>query len=201
MTSAMKSEPVELSVTADPKAWLDDYFARFQPAFDQRFYASLQAFYELCLKVRERGGKLMFAGNGASASISAHGAVDFTKQGKVRARDFNEPNLITCFSNDFGYENWIAKAVEHYADDGDAVVLISVSGRSPNAVNAAKYARSRGMPVVSFTGSAADNPLRAESDIDFWFDSRAYNVVEAVHMMWLTTVVDMLVGQAEYSVA
>ena len=188
------------NVTTEPNAWLDDYYARFQPAFSPRVYPALKAFHELCLKVRERGGKLMFAGNGASASISSHGAVDFTKQGKVRSRDFNEPNLITCFANDFGYDNWIAKAVEHHARDGDAVVLISVSGRSPSVVNAAKYARERGLPVISFTGSSADNPLRELSDIEFWFESRAYNIVEAVHMMWLTTVVDMLVGEAEYSV-
>lgn len=182
-------------------AWLDDYFDRFKPAFDRTHYNSMHKFHALCLKLRESGGKLMFAGNGASASIAAHGRVDFSKQGKVRGLDFNEPNLITCFANDFGYDNWIAKAVEHFGDDGDAVVLISVSGRSPSVVNAAKYARERGMPVVSFTGSAADNPLRQASDISFWLESRAYNVVEAVHMMWLTTVVDMLVGQAEYSVA
>lgn len=181
--------------------WLDDYFARFQPAFDRAHYVSLKDFHDLCVEVRERGNKLMFAGNGASASIAAHGRVDFSKQGKVRGLDFNEPNLITCFANDFGYDNWVAKAVEHFGDDGDVVVLISVSGRSPSVVNAAEYAHSRGMKVVSFTGSAADNPLRTASDISFWFDSRAYNVVEAVHMMWLTTVVDMLVGQAEYSVA
>ncbi|MFS2316949.1 SIS domain-containing protein [Maricaulis sp. D1M11] len=183
------------------KAWLDDYFARYKAtAFDEAIYEKLQDFHQLCLDVRERGGKLMFAGNGASASISSHGAVDFTKQGRVRAVDFNEANLITCFSNDFGYENWMAKAVEFYADDKDVLVLISVSGRSPNAVAAAKYAKSRGIKVVSFTGSAADNPLRAEADIDFWFESKAYNIVECVHMMWLMAVVDMLVGQAEYAV-
>lgn len=181
-------------------AWLDDYFARFKPAFDPAHYKSLRDFYLLCLKVRKSGGKLMFAGNGASASIAAHGRVDFSKQGNVRGLDFNEPNLITCFSNDFGYENWIAKAIEHFADPNDAVVLISVSGRSPSVVNAAKYARNHGLPVVSFTGSAPDNPLRAASDISLFFESRAYNIVEAVHMMWLTSVVDMLVGQAEYSV-
>jgi len=189
-----------LDVNAAPESWLRDYYARFQPAFDPRIHKSLIAFHKLCLDVRASGNKLMFAGNGASASISSHGAVDFTKQGKVRAQDFNEPNLITCFANDFGYDNWIAKAVEHYADDGDVVCLISVSGRSPSAVNAAKYAKERGLKVVSFTGSSADNPLRGLSDIEFFFESRAYNIVEAVHMMWLTTVVDMLVGQAEYPV-
>ena len=57
------------------------------------------------------------------------------------------------------------------------------------------------MPVVSFTGGRPDNPLRGLSDIAFWLDSTAYNVVECTHMIWLTTVVDMLVGRAEYSVA
>lgn len=187
-----------LSPTSD--AWLDEYFGRFKPAFDKIHYDSLVQFHDLCIKIRERNAKLMFAGNGASASIASHGRVDFSKQGKVRGLDFNEPNLITCFANDFGYDNWIAKAVEHFGDDGDAIVLISVSGRSPSVVNAAKHAQARGIPVVSFTGSAEDNALRRASDISFWIESRAYNVVEAVHMMWLTTVVDMLVGQAEYSV-
>jgi D-sedoheptulose 7-phosphate isomerase len=80
-------------------------------------------------------------------------------------------------------------------------VMISVSGNSKNAVNAARFARTRDIKVVTFTGSAPDNALRAEADIDFWLGSRAYNVVECIHMTWLMTVVDMLVGKAEYSVA
>lgn len=180
--------------------WLEDYYARFRPAFDPAIYQQLKAFHDLAVSVRENGRKLMFAGNGASASISSHGAVDFTKQAKVRSVDFNEPNLITAFSNDYGYENWIARAVQCYADDGDALVLISVSGTSPNAVKAADFAKERGLGLVTFTGKSPDNPLKARGDINFWMDSAAYNVVEAVHMMWLTTVVDMVVGKAEYSV-
>jgi len=72
-------------------------------------------------------------------------------------------------------------------------LLISVSGRSPNAVGGATCARGRGLKVVSFTSSAADNPLRGLSDVAFWIDSRAYNVVECMHMVWLMTVVGMLV--------
>ena len=102
--------------------------------------------------------------------------------------------------NDYGFHAYLAKAVEFYADDGDGLVLISVSGRSVNVVDAARYGKSRGIPIVSFTGSAEDNPLRALSDIAFWVDSRAYNVVECTHMIWLTTVIDMLVGVAEYEV-
>ena len=144
----------------------------------------------------------MFAGNGASASIAEHGAVDFSNRARSAASPSAAPiSAITCFSNYFGYYHWMAKAVEHYADDGDAVVRISVSGRSPSVVNAAKYAKSRGMPVVAFTGAASDNALRQLADVDFWLGSKAYNIVECVHMMWMMAVVDMLVGKAEYTVS
>jgi len=199
----MSSDPRKETemTTQDDKAWLDAYFNRYKvAAFEEEHYANLVAFRDLILKTRDSGNKLMFAGNGASASIASHARVDFTKQGKCRSLDFNEPNLITAFANDYGFENFMAKATEFFADDGDVLVLISVSGTSQNCVEAAKYARSRGMKVVSFTGKAADNPLRALSDIGFWIDSAAYNIVECTHMLWICTVVDMVVGEAEYSV-
>lgn len=181
--------------------WLDAYFDRYKSAsFQADIYPKLVAFRDLVLHVRASGKKMMFAGNGASASIASHARVDFTKQGKCRSLDFNEPNLITAFANDYGFENFMAKATEFFADDGDVLVLISVSGTSPNCVEAAKYARSRGLKVVSFSGKKADNPLRQLSDIDFWIDSAAYNIVECTHMLWICTVVDMVVGEAEYSV-
>jgi len=182
--------------------WLDDYLGRYRRTiFAADVRDQLVAFHDLAVAVRNRKAKLMFAGNGASASIASHGAVDFTKQGRVRGVDFNEPNLITAFTNDYGFEAYLAKAVEFYADDGDALVLISVSGRSLNVVAAARYAKLRGLPVVSFTGTSADNPLRAASDIRLFVDSCAYNIVECTHMIWLTTVVDMLVTKAEYAVS
>jgi D-sedoheptulose 7-phosphate isomerase len=195
------AETAQQGAGPDWTAWLDEYNARYEVAFSMEHRQTLRAFHDLAVRVRASGNKLIFAGNGASASISSHGRVDFTKQAKVNAVDFNEPNLITAFSNDYGYENWIAKALDFFAVPGDAVVLISVSGRSPNIVKAAEYARANQLPVVGFSGSAPDNPLRRLSDIDFYLPSRAYNVVECVHMIWLTTVVDMVVGRAEYSVS
>ena len=181
--------------------FLNDYFAEYQNlAFPSEIYADLIAFKELALEVKSKGKKLMFAGNGASAAISAHGAVDFTKQGGVRGVTFNEADLITCFANDYGYDMWMAKAVEFYGDEGDVVVLTSVSGTSPSVVEAAKYTKANGMKVVTFTGKTPDNALRAIGDINFWVDSRAYNIVEGIHMMWLTTAIDLVIGKSEYAV-
>ena len=57
---------------------------------------------------------MIFAGNGASAATSAHAAVDFTKQAKIRGITFNEADLITCYSNDYGCDYWISEAVKSY---------------------------------------------------------------------------------------
>jgi D-sedoheptulose 7-phosphate isomerase len=181
-------------------SFLDEYFAEYkQLTFPVSIYPTIQAFAELALRVRETRSKMMFAGNGASASISEHGAVDFSKQGQVRGVTFHDPNLITCFANDFGYDHWMAKAVEHYADDGDVLVLTSTSGKSPSVVNAAKYAKKRGLTVVTFTGQDADNPLKQLGDINFHVPSMAYNLVENTHSIWLTATVDVVIGKAVYT--
>ncbi|KZL16321.1 SIS domain-containing protein [Pseudovibrio sp. Ad26] len=182
------------------KSFLDEYFEEYKKlTFTQDAYENIDKFASLASRVQATNNKLMFAGNGASASIAAHGAVDFTKQGKVRGVTFHDANLMTCFANDFGYDHWIAKALEHYADDGDAVVLISVSGKSPSVVNAAKYAKARGLPVISFSAQTIDNPLRQLSDIKFFVPSMAYNIVENIHSIWLTSTIDAVIGKAEYT--
>lgn len=186
-------------MSADADAFLAPYFAQYNKLiYNDDVAANIQKFADVALKVRADKGKMMFSGNGASASASEHGAVDFTKQGKVRGVTFHDPNLMTCFANDFGFDLWVAKAIEHYADDNDAVVLISVSGTSPSVVNAAKYAKERGLTVVSFTGRSATNPLKMLSDVAFWADSDAYNVVENLHGMWITATIDYVIGKAVY---
>ncbi|PVB59493.1 SIS domain-containing protein [Labrenzia sp. 011] len=181
------------------KDFFGPYFSEYQKlAFDDGVIPLVEHFAEIALRVRDGGNKMMFAGNGASASIAEHGAVDFTKQGKVRGVTFHDPNLMTCFANDFGYDHWVAKAIEHLGDDGDVVVLISVSGESPSVVNAAKYAKSRGMTVVAFTGRNSKNSLAVQADLNFFVASDAYNVVENIHSIWLTTTVDYVIGKAVY---
>ncbi len=177
------------------------YFKKYKElAFNEEIYSLLNDFKSIALKVKNENAKLIFAGNGASAAISAHAAVDFTKQAKVKGITFNEADLITCYSNDFGYDNWMSEAIKSYHNKNDAVVLTSVSGESPSTVNAAKTAKDLGLQVVTFSGKSSENSLKSIGDINFWVDSRAYNIVECIHMIWVTTVIDSIVGKAEYEV-
>ena len=179
--------------------FLSNYFEQYKSlAFEPGIYPAITRFMDIAAEVKRKRAKMLFAGNGASASLAEHGAVDFTKQGGVRAVTFHDPNLITCFANDFGYDHWMAKAIEHYADPGDVVVLISSSGKSPSVVNAARVARGLGLTVVSFTGRDENNPLKLASDLALWVPSHAYNIIENTHGIWITSAVDMLLGNAVY---
>ena len=129
--------------------------------------------------------------------MASHVAVDLTKVAGVRAVNFNEADLITCLANDYGYEHWVEKAIEFYADPGDLIVLISSSGKSNNIINGAIKAKQMKLSLITFTGFTADNPLRKLGDLNFWADSQAYNVVEMTHHVWLLALVDKLVVDNE----
>ena len=156
---------------------------------------------KMILKGSLAGKKLIFAGNGASASIANHASLDFTKQGKIKSINFNESAFITAFSNDFGYGHWVTKALEYYGERGDTLILISCSGTSENVVNAAKYARKNGINVITFTGFSETNPLKETGNINFWIDSKAYNIIEGIHQLWLLSICDLVIGRTEYSVS
>jgi len=150
--------------------------------------------------VHGRRNKVIFAGNGASATIASHCALDFTKQAGIRSVCFNEAAILTAYGNDYGYEWWVARAMEHYADDGDLAFLISSSGKSANVLRAAEYANDHGLSLITLSGFAPDNPLRALGQINLWCNSRSYNTVETAHMLWLVALCDLIIGKREYGV-
>lgn len=183
----------------DDTQWLAEYFERYRASiFAPDVFPKLMELKKLLVDVRTNGKKIIMAGNGGSAAIASHCAVDFTKCAGIRCVNFNEADLITCFANDYGYEQWVKKALEFYADDGDLVILVSSSGKSPNMINAAQHANARGLTLVTFTGFSENNPLRKLGHLNFWVDSHAYNIVEMTHQIWLLAVCDLIIGDAEY---
>ncbi len=171
-----------------------DYMRRLAVLLGSLDEAQFAAAVSLLGRTGEAGGKVMLAGNGASAAMASHIAVDLTKVAGVRGVAFNDADLITCFANDYGYEHWMARAVRAYGRPGDALMLISSSGRSPSVLNAAAEATEMGLPIVTLSGFAPDNPLRASGTVNLWVDDHRYNMVEATHQAWLVAMVDALAG-------
>ena len=153
-------------------------------------------FVECVNKVKSSNKKVIIVGNGGSAAMASHVSVDFTKAAKVRSINFNESDLITCFGNDYGYENWVKEALKAYADSGDLIILISSSGKSPNIVNAALYCNEIGLDLITLSGFDNNNPLKSLGKINLWADSDSYNIVEMAHHIWLLAIVDYIIDNS-----
>ena len=106
------------------------------------------------------GKQTLVFGNGGSAVIASHFSVDLTKNAGIRCMNFNEADLITRFSNDYGFERWVEKAVDFYGNEGNLLIVISSSRSSNNMLNGVAAARNRNFKaVVTFSGFMEDNPL------------------------------------------
>ena len=106
----------------------------------------------LLKKIKKNKKKVIIFGNGGSAATSSHFAVDLTKNARIKCINFNDADLITCFSNDYGFENFVKQGIDSYSNKGDAVILISVSGESKNVINAAKFANEQGAETLCLVG-------------------------------------------------
>ena len=149
----------------------------------------------------DSGNKIMFVGNGGSAGIASHLAIDFSKNGGLRALAFNDPSALTCLGNDLGYENVFAKQLEFHARPGDLLIAISSSGRSPNILAAVRTARTRDCKVATFSGFTAENELRRMGDINFFIRSREYGFVEVAHLALCHAVLDIDMGWGRQAAA
>ncbi len=145
----------------------------------------------LALEAKERGNKLMFIGNGGSAAIASHMAVDFSKNGAMPAMCFNDGAALTCIGNDFGYEEVFAKQLQFHARQGDVLFGISSSGSSRNILRAVDVALQTGCRVITMSGFRSDNPLRKLGEVNFHVGLSEYGIVEVAHTALIHAVVDL----------
>ena len=155
--------------------------------------AGVTAAVDLVRAQSAQGRKAIFIGNGGSAAIASHQAVDFWKNGGVRAIAFNDTSLLTCIGNDYGFAHVFEKPVEMFADPGDVLIAISSSGRSENILRGARAGRERGCHVVTLSGFAADNPLRALGHLNFYAPGQGYGLVEITHLSICHAICDAIV--------
>lgn len=154
--------------------------------------AGVAAVLQMLREVRDRQGTVYLVGNGGSAAVASHAATDFFNTGGMRALTLHDPSTLTCFSNDYGYEQAFSARLARLLSAQDMLIAISSSGRSPNIVNAAECARTCSAGLVTLTGFGADNPLRGMGSLNYWLDSDAYGMVEIGHLFLLHHVADLL---------
>lgn len=170
------------------KKYLDKFAKIFINYSDKDFLEIVKILRE----IKKNKKKVILVGNGGSAAMASHVSVDLTKICKIRSINFNEADLLTCLSNDYGYEHWVQKALSFYADRGDLLICISSSGKSKNIINGAKFAKKIGCKVVTLTGFNEKNEVRKIGHVNLWLNSKNYNLIEMTHHIWLLSIVDFI---------
>jgi len=128
--------------------------------FAEQYAPRIESVARRMVEVLERGGKLLFFGNGGSAADAQHLAAEFVNR---FLRDRNalaavalttDTSALTSIGNDLGFEHVFSRQVEALGRTGDLVVAISTSGNSPNVLQGVQAARRLGCATVGLTGGS-----------------------------------------------
>ncbi len=147
-----------------------------------RIYGILCAAY-----VQDR--QVILMGNGGSAALASHFAVDLGKgtvaQGRRRFRVLsivdNTP-VMTAYANDFSYADVFAEQIKTLAKPGDVVLGISGSGNSPNVLNGLMAAREAGATTLVLTGYKGGKAVDL-ADVTLVVPSDDMQHIEDCHLM------------------
>lgn len=129
-------------VPATQKACADDFFKLIDCA----------------VETIQKGGKIVFFGNGGSAADAQHLATELAvRYCKDRAPiaglalTTDSSNLTAC-GNDYGYDYVFERQVKALCKPEDLLLGISTSGNSGNVLKALEYGKSQGMICAGFSG-------------------------------------------------
>jgi D-sedoheptulose 7-phosphate isomerase len=153
-------------------------------------------------RVLTGGGRLLALGNGGSAAQAQHLTSELVGRYRDDRRPFSavslhaETSSVTAIVNDYGADDVFARQVLAHGRDGDVLVALSTSGRSPNVLAAVAAARECGMTSWALTGRAP-NPLVEACDDALVVDAPYTATVQEIHQVvvhLLCASVDVAVG-------
>ena len=155
--------------------------------------SDMKALSDIALKLIETkssGGIVFTAGNGGSSATASHMVNDLTKGCRVHGREgykavclSDSSALVTCLANDFSYEDAYKIILKTQGKKGDALVVYSGSGNSPNVVKAAEYAQEAGICVIGFLGRDGGK-LKNLCDLYIIAPTDSMEMLEDAHMAY-----------------
>ncbi len=184
---------------------LVDYYEKFSSIAqeflsDEKNLRKMEECVRLLGATRDTENTIFLIGNGGSASVAEHIAIDLTKNAGLKAMAISGSPMLTTFANDYGYENVFSKALERFAKKGDILIAISSSGSSKNILNACDVAKEKEMFVITLSGFDRRNPLNSKGDINLWVDTKAFGFLEIFHGFLLHYINDSIIGTEVYMI-
>lgn len=151
------------------------------------------------LELRKSESRLFLFGNGASAAFANHMALDFSKNGGIKARSLSDSALLTALSNDYSYEMAMVEFLKNErVTKDDLVITISTSGNSSNIVNVLQFCNENNIKTLALCGLKETNISIAKADLAIYVPMKTYGIVECVHQIFLHCILDESMGIFEW---
>ncbi len=168
--------------------WINNYLSEQKNALDSIPAEAVAKGIELLSEAWRDRRQIFVFGNGGSAANASHFVTDLGKGSsdrmsqrfKVLSLNDNLP-WITAIGNDYDYSDVYRRQLENYAESGDLMITMSVSGNSPNLVQAAEWAKEQDVKVMAMVG-ARRGRLAELADHLIVIESEHYGRVEDCHM-------------------
>jgi D-sedoheptulose 7-phosphate isomerase len=153
-----------------------------------------------CYKKLKKNNKIITFGNGGSITSTIHFSNDFTKVINKKSISLSDSDLITCYSNDYGFENFVKQAINSYYVKNDLVILVSVSGESKNILSAAKFCVRKNINLITLSSFKNNNSLMKINNkgLNFHIKTNSYNIAEISHLIILLLSVDLTKNKMFY---
>jgi len=155
---------------------------------DESFLADIKKISDTIVTALQSDRKILFVGNGGSASDCEHLATEFVSKFYKERRAFNaislasNNSLITALANDFGYEKVFSRQIEAIGKKGDVLFAFSTSGMSKNILEALDTANNMGLIKIGFTGNKPCD-MDNKCDILIKIPSCETSIIQESHMM------------------
>lgn len=170
------------------KDFVSNYIQEQKAALEAIPVEMVESLIRIFQKALKEDRQIFVFGNGGSASNASHFITDLGKSSsdntyrRFRCLSLNE-NLswITAIGNDYAYEDVYLRQLQNYAREGDVVMMLSVSGNSPNLVKAAEWCKQNNIVTISLVG-AKKGDLAELSDHVISIRSEHYGRVEDCQM-------------------
>jgi len=150
--------------------------------------ATVKAIADAITQALRNGNKLLLIGNGGSAADAQHIAAEIVGRYKKERPAWaaialtTDTSALTAIGNDYGVEQMFSRQVRGLARDGDVLIAMTTSGRSPNILAALHVARELGVTTVGFTGTKGES-MRSLCDHVLIAPSDDTPVIQQIHMV------------------
>jgi len=168
---------------------IQQYWHELMFTMQEMPFPMLDQFAEVLLDCQKRNSTVFLLGNGGSAATASHFACDLAKGTHTkdvrafRVITLNENvSLMTAWANDTTYEQIFARQLSALVRPNDVVILISVSGNSPNILAAVAAARQADALVLALTGQSGGCLARL-ADLAICVPTQSIEQVEDAHLI------------------